>query len=82
MQKMGCCGTDSKSFGSPQTLANTLHIWLFCPLESQIRGREYDSHGTGCSQKNKNQCQKLWEGRKAGNVETVHDALQIYIHNA
>lgn len=72
------CGTESKSPDSPRILTKSSHIFLFCPWESQIRGRDYDSHKTRCSQKSKNLCQKSWEGRQAGNVETAHVMLFSY----
>lgn len=76
--KMCYCCTNSKSSDAPKILTKSSHILLFRPSESQIRGTDYDSRKTGCSQKSKNQCQKLREGRQASNVETAHVMLFSY----
>lgn len=83
VQKTGYCCIDSKSFGSPHALVKTPHIWLFCPWERKIRGREKDSHATGCSNKYKNQCQKFCEGQTGRQCRNCPcDILQLYIHHA
>lgn len=69
VQKEGYC-TAFKSFGSPQTLVKTPHIWVFFVLESmKSEAKNKTLIQQDVKKKYWNQCQKSWAGTQAGNLE-------------